>query len=387
VGPTVTIDSINAITGTTAKVFGSVTNDGGSAVTARGVVYSKSHNPTTADNITSDGTGTGTFTSNLTGLDGLTKYYVRAYAKNIVGTYYGQEDSLTTLVSIQLWNVPGDYVTASYPGTTFLNWAPDQSPQVKSTKASPNNIEGYVYMANASNAWKFATKPNWDGPNYGDGGSGTLSTGGGNISTTAGYYKINVNTSVSPYTFTAVATVWGVIGDASPGGWGDETGLTYDPSLRTWNGGMHLTAANIKFRANHNWDYNYGAPAGKDTLIAGGDNIAVSLAADYAITLDLSHPSAYTYSANRWGIIGDATPDGWNSDQNMTWDAVNSVFTATINLTVGYIKFRANDDWAVNLGGTLGALTPGGDNIGITTAGNYTITLNPWTKVATLTLN
>jgi hypothetical protein len=388
VGPTVITTPPSDITGTTAKTGGEITNAGGSAVTSRGVVYSKSHNPTTADNKTIDGTGTGTFISSLTGLEGLTKYYVRAYAVNSAGTGYGLEDSLTTLVSIQLWNVPGDYVTASYPGSTLGNWAPDQSPQVKSSKASPNNIEGYVNMANGSNAWKFATKPNWDGPNYGDGGSGTLSTSGGNISSPAGYYKINVNTSVNPYTFTAVATVWGVIGDATPGGWGDETALTYNPSLRTWNGGIHMTAANMKFRANHDWAYNYGAPAGKDTLSAGGDNIAVSLAADYAVSLDLSHPNAYTYSSNRWGIIGSATADGWNSDQNMTWDAVNHVLTATINLTAGgEIKFRANDDWAINLGGPLGALTQNGANIPITTAGSYTITLNPWTNVATVTLN
>ncbi len=50
-------------------------------------------------------------------------------------------------------------------------------------------------------------------------------------------------------------------------------------------------------------------------------------------------------------LIGDATPDGWNCDQNMTWNPTTRVFTATINLVAGDIKFRANDDWAVNLGG------------------------------------
>ena len=72
---------------------------------------------------------------------------------------------------------------------------------------------------------------------------------------------------------------------------------------------------------------------------------------DYAITLDLSKPLDYSYSANRWGIIGSATAGGWDSDQNMSWNAVGGVFTATINLTVGEMKFRANDDWGLNLGG------------------------------------
>ena len=71
----------------------------------------------------------------------------------------------------------------------------------------------------------------------------------------------------------------------------------------------------------------------------------------------------------------------------MTWDAVNGRFTVTLNLTAAAFKFRANDAWDYNLGGSMSALTPGGDNIPVPSAGNYTITLNPWTKVATLTKN
>jgi starch-binding outer membrane protein SusE/F len=260
---------------------------------------------------------------------------------------------------------------------------------VKSTITAPDAIEGYVYMANATNNWKFATQNDWSGPNYGAGSTpGTLSETGDNIVSPAGYYKINVNAAVNPMTYTAVATVWGVIGDATPGGWGDETALTYNPSLRIWMGAMNLAGTKyIKFRANHDWGYNYGAPSGSHNLVAGGDNIYIDLTDDYAITLDLSLPNEYTYRADRWGVIGDATAGGWGSDQNMAWAAVNGVFKATLDLTIGFIKFRANDDWGYNLGGSLSALTPGGDNIYVPEAGNYTITLNPWTKVATVTKN
>ncbi|MGE5429310.1 MAG: SusF/SusE family outer membrane protein, partial [Methylococcaceae bacterium] len=120
---------------------------------------------------------------------------------------------------------------------------------------------------------------------------------------------------------------------------------------------------------------------------AGGENIAVADEADYAITLDLSHPNAYTYTANRWGLIGDATPGGWDSDQNMTWDATNQVFTITLDLTAAKIKFRANDAWDINLGGDINALTQNGADIAVAAAGNYTITLNPWTLKATVTKN
>lgn len=108
---------------------------------------------------------------------------------------------------------------------------------------------------------------------------------------------------------------------------------------------------------------------------------------DYAITLDLSTPLAYTYRADRWGLIGDATPGGWSDDTNMTWDAVNGRFTVTLNLTANKFKFRANDGWDYNFGGDLAALTLGGGDIQVAEAGNYTITLNPWTRVATMTKN
>ena len=86
-------------------------------------------------------------------------------------------------------------------------------------------------------------------------------------------------------------------------------------------------------------------------LVAGGDNISTTVEDDYAITLDLSQPLAYTYRADRWGVIGDATPGGWTDDTNMTWDAVNGRFTVTLNLTAAAFKFRANDGWDYNLGG------------------------------------
>lgn len=281
---------------------------------------------------------------------------------------------VTTYLSIMTWYVPGNYVAASYPGTTMKDWDPATSPIVKSTSSAPTNLEGYVYLSGATNEWKFATKPNWDGPNYGAGTpAGTLDAAGGNMISPAGYYKLNVDATAM--TYTAVATVWGVIGDATPGGWNDETPLVYTPASRTWTGGMHLTTAKFKFRANHSWDYNYGSSAGNDSLNAGGSDIPVSLEADYFITLDLSHANSYKYSANRWGLIGSATPDVWASDQNMTWDATLKAMKITVNLTAGEIKFRANDGWPVNLGGDINALTQNGSNIAIAAAGNYTITL------------
>jgi uncharacterized protein (TIGR02145 family) len=94
---TLTTTAVSSITSTTASSGGNISNDGGGAVTARGVVWSTSQNPTIAlTTKTTDGTGTGSFTSNLTGLSPGTVYYVRAYATNSAGTAYGNQLSFTS---------------------------------------------------------------------------------------------------------------------------------------------------------------------------------------------------------------------------------------------------------------------------------------------------
>ena len=91
--PVVTTDAISAIGSTTATGGGNVTADGGSTVTARGVCWSILTSPVVGGSHTSNGTGTGTFTSSITPLSDGTTYYVRAYATNAMGTSYGSQVS------------------------------------------------------------------------------------------------------------------------------------------------------------------------------------------------------------------------------------------------------------------------------------------------------
>ena len=93
---TVTTASITNITETTAKAGGTVTNDGNASVTERGVCIATVSNPTTSNTKITAGSGTGSFTCNLTGLQANTTYYVRAYAVNSKGTAYGEQVSFTT---------------------------------------------------------------------------------------------------------------------------------------------------------------------------------------------------------------------------------------------------------------------------------------------------
>ncbi|OQY02885.1 MAG: hypothetical protein B6I20_06115, partial [Bacteroidetes bacterium 4572_117] len=94
--PTLTTTAASSITETTATSGGNVSDNGGAAVTVRGVCWATSQNPVATGDHTEDGTGTGTFTSSITGLTAGITYYVRAYATNSVGTDYGSEISFTT---------------------------------------------------------------------------------------------------------------------------------------------------------------------------------------------------------------------------------------------------------------------------------------------------
>ena len=86
----------SSITSSSAISGGNISSDGGAVVTARGVVWSTSANPTMSDNFSSDGNGTGSFVSNIEGLTASTVYYYRAYATNSQGTAYGEEYSFST---------------------------------------------------------------------------------------------------------------------------------------------------------------------------------------------------------------------------------------------------------------------------------------------------
>jgi len=94
---TLSTTAVSAISYTTASSGGNITDNGGASVTARGVCWSTSTNPIATGDHTIDSTGTGSFTSSITGLNPSTTYFVRAYATNSAGTSYGNELSFTTL--------------------------------------------------------------------------------------------------------------------------------------------------------------------------------------------------------------------------------------------------------------------------------------------------
>ncbi len=92
----------SAVLTTSATSGGIITNDGGGAILSKGVCYGTSHNPTLSQNVVENGTGTGSFNADLTGLNSATTYYLRAFATNSAGTAYGNEINFTTLPILKI---------------------------------------------------------------------------------------------------------------------------------------------------------------------------------------------------------------------------------------------------------------------------------------------
>lgn len=132
----------------------------------------------------------------------------------------------------------------------------------------------------------------------------------------------------------------------------------------------------FKITLGPNWDNNLGDDGANGSLEPNGANLSVPEAGFYKFNVDLT-ALTYTLLKTDWGLIGSATPDGWNSDQDLTYDPATNAWSITLNLVAGEVKFRANNDWGLNYGddGANALLEQGGANIVIPSAGTYLIKL------------
>lgn len=160
--PVLTTAAVTNIKTTTATSGGVITSDGGLTITARGVCWSTSSNPTIADSHTSDGTGSGSFTSSITGLTPGTTYYVRAYAINSMGIVYGDEKSFTaSTVSIPSITTLTPSSIASTSVVCGLNVISDGGATISSygicfnTTGNPDISGSRIYTGYSSNTLYF----------------------------------------------------------------------------------------------------------------------------------------------------------------------------------------------------------------------------------------
>lgn len=198
--------------------------------------------------------------------------------------------------------------------------------------------------------------------------------------------------NVTPYSTEITVDPIYLVGDGSEVGWNNASDIRLN---YTGTGGVFVTYASlvtgkyIKFLADSGaWAPQWGND-GSGTSSAGSlvyrarnedpDPPSIPTPAEDGIYKITADTALLTYEIEEFnlGIVGSATPNGWDGpDTRMTYNSFNDVWTLTTDLTTGEMKFRLNDNWSWNLGGTPDNLVQEGSNIAITEAGNYTITLD-----------
>ncbi|MCK7539516.1 MAG: hypothetical protein MZV63_55745 [Marinilabiliales bacterium] len=150
--PTVTTAPVTNITQTGSTSGGNVISGGGADVTARGVCWSTTPTPVVTGNHTTNGSGTGSFVSNITGLTAGTTYYVRAYATNCEGTGYGDQLTFTTL--------PTNLATVTTnPVTNIKNTTATCGGNVTSGRRLRGNREGVCWNTSGKSDNQLFTYP------------------------------------------------------------------------------------------------------------------------------------------------------------------------------------------------------------------------------------
>lgn len=189
-----------------------------------------------------------------------------------------------------------------------------------------------------------------------------------------------VTLDMNNLTYTVGKPVLYMAGDAN--GWATNDYLAGEDGVH-FTGFMYLNQNGFKFCTQPEWNgTNYGADF---NTAADAANITMTEEAGYyKVDVDLENKSYVLTPITTIGIIGSASPNGWDSDVDMTYVPYNAETKELgywekkdITLASGEIKFRANDDWAINWGGDVNALTQDGGNISVD-AGTYDIKLYAW---------
>ena len=194
-------------------------------------------------------------------------------------------------------------------------------------------------------------------------------------------FSNTVNLNVTPYSsLLDLSTNLGVVGSATPGGWGNENipDLKFYTTATTDVYVAYVTLRNgeIKFRNNNDWSENWGDDGNDGTLDSYGANIPVS-AGTYKIEVNFSSMT-YTMEAYSWGLVGSATPNQWNGpDLMLHYNSYQDDWRAVVTLGEGEVKFRFNNDWGLNYGddGADGSMEANGANISVS-SGHYLVSMN-----------
>ncbi|MDN3667904.1 SusE domain-containing protein [Echinicola jeungdonensis] len=208
------------------------------------------------------------------------------------------EFSETITMNLTPYKVALEFPKLYIPGD-YQGWNPANENTVIYDDNGDQVYEGFVHILGGSGAFKVNEEPNWD-INYGDDGAdGTLDANGDDIvAEGVGTFELTVDLANKTFSI-ADPLYWGIIGDATAGGWDSSTPLEFDPEENVLTLTTDLTAGLMKFRANDAWDNNYGDDDGDGVLEAGGADISVDEAGSYTITMDFKTPGEVTYTLEK----------------------------------------------------------------------------------------
>ena len=246
---------------------------------------------------------------------------------------------------------------------------------------------GFAYLNGEFKYKPNPEKDNWTGDwekVSGDALAGTLDeNGAGNIDAPeAGFYMMTLDMMEYTYTLEELGFapyIYEIGNNTSWSGTCPLAGINFDGKYR----GFAYLNGEFKYKPNpekDNWTGDWEKVSG-DALAGtldenGAGNIDAPEAGFYMMEVDLT---AMTYKhtlISTLGVIGSATPSGWDADTDMTYNEEDGSWNLTTNLTDGEIKIRANNDWDINWGGSIAEPTFNAGNIAVT-AGNYTIRFIP----------
>ena len=234
---------ISSITSSAALSGGNITNDGGSLITHRGVVWNVNPGPTTANSFVNSGIGLGNFTSSIAGLNPNTTYYVRAFATNNAGTAYGNEISFSTNQAAIITSTPGSGVNFGgyfYPSIILGNGQEWMSENLKTSVFANGQIIANLQDANQWSMAGFdstAAWVNWNNDPIFDGSLGKLYN----------WYAVLDNRNVCP-------NGWHV---PSASEW-DQLIAYLDPNYLSYNVSWTSLIAGEKLKSTFGWDINGG---------------------------------------------------------------------------------------------------------------------------------
>ena len=181
---------------------------------------------------------------------------------------------------------PKLYIAGDFLSPTWTQ--KDQPGWIIAAPKSDGVYEGYINFTNTDNKFKFSTVPNWNGTNYGWGGSATtISSTGGDLYV-AGPAYCKVKADVNALTFSATPTSWRIAGDFNS--WSlSATPMTFNSNTNMWTAtNVSLTAGTkFKFEGDANWTSEIGVNS-KGDLVASGGDIIVAKTGTFTVSLDLS---------------------------------------------------------------------------------------------------